>query len=757
MEACLMAKSKLKRLSRIILVIVFLLALLVFLAIDVVVPRVAQSKIRTAIEAQGYGPARLLPPNIGLYRTTLANVSIGDPDRPRIELASATVTYTPSQLLAGRVEDILLSGLLMRVEPNQAPSSQPLAPRALKAFATTRPVELQDLLPPQFPATLPANAAGEPLFRTARLTNARVEFVDPETGLPTSMLIDAQAKAGANRKIDFSVSAGFGSVKAQVIGVADPGFEVVDATVSVRGVTLDALRPVIPGNIPIHLTQPAELDAQLHVDRVNGPRFDLPDLTIRIPEASIDAGTANRLDIKQLVFTMAGSVHRYGSDWYAALTRGPNLSIDSVSPPAPFRPVPLTITFAPTYARFNPDSWGISCQGAALDIDKSRFGLDLRPFTVATSPAGLVGSITARLREIELGRNPVLEKLVPEIRQWNLSGKLSASASMQLEGAVIRPRLSVRVDNANMENTDYELKVKGINAAFALTGFSPLRSEVDQTISASYIQMGKWEIVDTEAKFTIPGESRPVILLNGLPGEGQIVKTSVARFGWAGGEVWCSPFEVNFAQPRIRTELGAKDLDLSKVLWVVSNEKAWAEGIVDLKLWADFSWPELRFGNGWASSRPDWRITLTDPTKGQAVMLHLPDSAQQLDNWFRLRDPRFQDNAVLAPIREQVVSTIADFYVDDFRAEFSRTKQGKQVTTIRLHGGGREADAQTHQTSQTHKLDLNITATDLDILVSHFLKVKSNAADQAAAQATTQATTTQASTTQSTDGKAGSQ
>lgn len=744
-----MATSKLKRVSRIILAILVLIALLIYVAFGVVVPRVAQSKIKSAIEAQGYGPVRLLPPDIGLYRTTLANLSIGNPDRPQIELASATVTYTPSQLWAGQVEDILLSGLLMRVEPGH-PTSQPLAPRT---SATTRPFEPQDLLPPAPPSTHSVTATREPIFRTARLTNARIEFVDPDTGLPTSMLIDAQAKAGANRKIDFAVSAGFGSVKANVTGAADPGFEIVDADVSVRGITLDALRPVMPG-IPIHLTQPAELDAQLHVDRVNGPRLDLADFTIRIPNASVDAGTTNRLDITQLAFSMAGSVHRYGSDWYAALTRGPNLTIDSISPPAPFRPVPISVTFAPTYARFNSDSWGISCQGAALDIDQSRFGLDLRPFTIATSPTGLVGSITARLRQIELGRNPVLEKLVPEIKQWNLSGKLAASASVQLEGAEIRPRLSVRVDNANLENTDYELKVKGINAAFALTGFSPLRTEVDQTIGAEYIQMGKWEIVDSEAKFTIPGETRPVILSNGLPAEGQIIRASTARFGWAGGEVWCSPFDVNLAQPRIRTELGAKDLDLSKVLWVVSNQKAWAEGIVDLKLWADFSWPELRFGNGWASSRPDWRITVTDPARSQSVILHLPDSAQQLDNWLRMRDPRFQDNAVLAPIRQQVVSTIADFYVDDFRAEFSRTPEGKQVTTIRLHGGGRETDAQTHQTSQTHKLDLSITAADLDILVSHFLKVKSSAPDEAAGALSA---TTQAATTQPTSGKAGSQ
>jgi len=584
-------------------------------------------------------------------------------------------------------------------------------------------------------------------------------LVDPETGLPTSVLIDAQAKAGANRKIDFSVSAGFGAAKAMVSGTADPGFEVIDADIAVRGITLDALRPLIPGGIPAKLTEPAEIDAQIHVDRVIGPRYDLSDVTIRVPNASLDFGAQNRIDVHQMVFSMAGSVHKYGSEWYAALTRGPNLTIDSINPPAPFRPVPVAISFAPTHARFGPDSWGISCEGAALDIDKSRFGLDLRPFTVATSPSGLVGSITARLRNIELGRNPVVEKLVPEIKQWNLSGKLSASASLQIEGAAFRPRLSVRLEDANMQNTDYELKVQGINASFALIGFSPLRSEIDQTISAKYVQMGKWEVVDAEAKFAIPGEMRPTILLSGLPGEGQIIKVAAARFGWAGGDVWCSPFDVNLAQPRIRTELGAKDLDLSKILWVVSGNKAWAEGIVDMKLWADYSWPEIRFGNGWASSRPDWRISVTDPTKGQTVMLHLPDSAQQLDNWFRLRDPRFQDNAILAPIREQVVGTIADFHVDDFRADFARDSRGKQLTTIRLHGGGRETNAQTKQSVDTHKLDLSITATDLDILVSHFLKVKNEGADQAAVAgvAAAQAAATQGATTQPATGKAGSQ
>ncbi len=743
-----MAKSRLKRLSKIFLAIVLLIALLLYVALGVVVPRIAQSKIQSAIEAQGYGSVRLLPPDVGLYRTTLANLSIGDPDRPRLELASATVTYTPSQLLAGRVQDILLNGLLMRVESDAGSSSS-------RTPAATRAAGPQNLLPPEPAATLRAGSTGEPIFRTARLTNARVEFVDPDTGLPTSMLIDAQAKAGANRKIDFSVSAGFGSAKALVTGTADPSFEVLDASVNVRGVTLDALRPLIPGGIPVHLVRPAELDAQLHVDRVNGPRFDVPDFTIRLPDSRIDLGAQEGVSIRELVLSMAGSIHRYGTDWYGAFTRGPNLTIESVAPPSPFQPVPVAITFAPIHARFNPDSWGVSCEGAALDIDKSRFGLDLRPFTIATSPGGLVGSLTARLRDIELRRNPVVEKLVPEINQWHLSGKLSAVASLQLEGTSVRPRVGVRLDNCNLENTDYELKVQGINAAFALTGFSPLKSEVDQTIGASYIQMGKWEITDAEAKFAIPGETRPIILLNGLPGEGQIIKASIARFGWAGGEIWCSPFEVNLAQPRITTELGAKDLDLSKILWVVSGSKAWAEGIVDMKLWADFSWPELRFGKGWAASRPDWRITMTDPTKGQSVMLHLPDSAQQLDNWFRLRDPRFQDNAILAPIREQVVETVADFQVDDFRADFSRNPDGKQITTIRLHGGGHQTNLQTKQVTETQKLDLTITATDLDVLVSHFLKVKSNASDQAAAGMPE--ATSRPSTTAPTDRKAGSQ
>jgi hypothetical protein len=753
-----MAKSKLKRLSKLIVAILFIVALLIYIAVIVVVPRVAQSKIRSAIEAQGYGPVRLLRPDIGLYRTTLANLSIGNPDRPQIELASATVTYTPSQLLAGQVDDILLSGLLMRIEPASHPSTESSTILGVSRVASaTQPASF---VSPESPATSPAAAhSSNPFFRTARLTNARAEFVDPETGLPTSMLIDAQAKAGSNRKIDFSISTAFGAAKAVVTGTADPGFEVIDADIAVRGVTLDALRPLIPGGIPAKLTEPAEIDAQIHVDRVNGPRYDLPNIAIRVPSASLDIGAQNRIDVHQMVFSMAGSVHKYGSDWYAALTRGPNLTIDSINPPAPFQPVPLTISFAPTYARIGTDSWGISCEGAALDIDKSRFGLDLRPFTVATSPNGLVGSISARLREIDLVRNPVVEKIVPEIKQWNVTGKLVAGMSLQLEGGTIRPRLNVRLDNCNLQNTDYELKVQGINAAFAVTGLSPLRSETDQTISAKYVQMGKWEIVDAEAKFAIPGEMRPTILLSGLPGEGEIIKVDVARFGWAGGDVWCSPFVVNLAQPRIRTELAAKDLDLSKILWVVSGSKAWAEGIVDMKLWADYSWPEIRFGNGWASSRPDWRISVTDPTKGQTVMLHLPDSAQQLDNWFRLRDPRFQDNAVLAPIREQVVGTVADFHVDEFRADFARNPDGKQLTTIRLHGGGRETNAQTKQSVDTHKLDLSITATDLDILVSHFLKVKSEGADQAAITAVpaTQAAATQGATTQPATGKAGSQ
>jgi hypothetical protein len=214
------------------------------------------------------------------------------------------------------------------------------------------------------------------------------------------------------------------------------------------------------------------------------------------------------------------------------------------------------------------------------------------------------------------------------------------------------------------------------------------------------------------------------------------------------------PFEINLAHPRVQARLGAAELDLANVLWVVSNEKAWAEGLVDMELWADFSWPEIRFGNGWASSRPNWHHTLTDPNKGRAVVLHLPDSAQQLDNWLRMRDPRFQDSAVLAPIRQQIVGTISDFHVDEFRADFSRSPDGKQVTAIRLHGGGKEMDQESRTLKDTHRLDLTVAATDVDILVSHFLKVKNEGQGQASAAAATQQAEP---ATQPSEGKAGSQ
>lgn len=734
-----MARPKLRRLFKIALFLVIALALLLWVAFTVIVPRLARTRIKESIEAQGYGPVRLLTPDIGLYRTTVANLSIGNPAHPQVELASATVTYTPARLLAGQVDDILLSGLVMRIEPPAPAASAPASRSITTAQATTEPIVL-----PAHPTTAPARPPADPPFRSAKLTNARLEFVDPATGLPTSVLLDAQAKAGKDRTIDFSVHAGFGALQAEVTGSADPSFEVVDADITVRGITLEPLRVVVPSGIPAKLTQPAEIDAKVHLDRT-GPQLDLQNLTVRIPRASIDAGEQERIDLRDTTLSLAGSLHRYGSDWYLAVTRGPDLTIDSVAPPAPFRPLPVALSFAPTRARFGANgSWGISCEGASLDIDRSRFGLDLRPFTIASSRDGVIGALNAQLRDIELGRNPVIEKIIPDIRQWNVSGRLSASIGLQLDGQAFRPRVGIRLANANLENTDYQLRVKGVNADFALTNFSPVQTDVDQTISADYIQMGKWEIVSAEAKFTVPGESQYTIRNDSTPAEGQIVKVNILRFGWAGGDVWSAPFDLNLAHPRIRTELGAKDLDLSKIVWVASNQMAWAEGLVDLKLWADYSWPELRFGNGWAASRPDWRIALTDPNRGRAVVLHLPDSAQQLDNWFRMRDPRFQDDAILADIRRQIVGTISDFEVNEFRADFSRSPAGKQISTIHLRGGG-QADK-----DDAHRLNLTITATDVDLLISHFLKVKSDTPDEPATQPTTQSTT-QPATTQAMD------
>ena len=88
-----MVKPRLKRMARIAAVVLIALALLL-VAFSVVVPY-RPIPDQKGHRGPGYGPVRLLQPDVGLYRTTLANLSIGDPDHPQLELASATVRLTP--------------------------------------------------------------------------------------------------------------------------------------------------------------------------------------------------------------------------------------------------------------------------------------------------------------------------------------------------------------------------------------------------------------------------------------------------------------------------------------------------------------------------------------------------------------------------------------------------------------------------------------------------------------------------------------
>ena len=114
-----------------------------------------------------------------------------------------------------------------------------------------------------------------------------------------------------------------------------PDFEVIDA--DVRYAVSRSIRCVRSSPMKFPRAHRAGRVEMLRSTLIaSGPRFDLPVPRFAFP-ASVDLGNENQVDLRQLVFSMAGGVHRYG----VRLVWGPDPRAEphhcaSVAPPGSF-------------------------------------------------------------------------------------------------------------------------------------------------------------------------------------------------------------------------------------------------------------------------------------------------------------------------------------------------------------------------------------------------------------------------------------
>ena len=132
---------------------------------------------------------------------------------------------------------------------------------------------------------------------------------------------------------------------------------------------------------------------------------------------------------------------------------------------------------------------------------------------------------------------------------------------------------------------------------------------------------------------------------------------------------------------------------------MLSGEKAWGSGLVDLDLPIKLAWPKIRFGDGFVEARP-------------GGLLRLEAVGQQLGQYLVSADPRFATDPTYAKIRERVVGAVQNFRFSHLRADMKRVEDHLD-TVIAIKGKGDTAGGQ--------ELNLNLNVADVDWMLSRYL------------------------------------
>ena len=655
---CLVIMIKLKRKTKRLLVVLGVLAVGGYVAWAVVLPRVVRGKVAGALEAAGYGPVRMDLPRIGLTSATLGGISAGLP--ARLEIGRVYATYSPGGLFSGRVNAVEVSQVRLAL-PEAGPGGQ-----AAEAGASART--------PNSPAiSLPVD----------RLTVRDAEVSVPTPGGRLTIPLEMLATADEQRDIHVSISGSVGDARVVVSAVSSPGLDRIDWQLSVSGLSAGLVRSWLPPNAPKIVADGVQLSAAGRVSGLQTPAIDVSTFSIRVPQVTIgEAGKGIIVNNVELLATGGAQVTATG--WQAKLADGASFKAN-IAWRGETSPLPVMLRWAATEASGGAGSWNASSEGAVLQVAEAK--VTMAPWKLTGVGGAADGQLRLALAPLDLkalGEHPEVARAM---KAWKAEGKLLAQADVTLVRGEVRPRAVVEVNKVSLVNKYYQLSVQDISSKLTISQFSPLKTEPGEHLTFRYAQIGKWELLDALATFSLNGDNN--------------VNIESARLGWAGGELWCEPFRMALAAPVVRAKLSGKDLDLSKIVWVLSAEKAYAEGRADLQIPLDFSWPNIRFGQGYAEARP-------------GSILHLTDTAQKVEAWLTSADPRFVTDPTYSKVRERIVQALQDFKLQKLRADFER-KDNRLLTRITIQGAGNTKNGQ--------ELNLNVTANDLDWLLSGYLSL----------------------------------
>ena len=616
---------------------------------EFVVPPMLRAQIVKALEKQGLTPAKVTVSQTTLFSVTLTDLQAGEAISARI----VHLRYNPLALITGQLRQIVVDGLIVR------PASFPTPPSPASANASA-PLRL-------------------PEVKTLHITNSSIELPSPAGPVTVPVRIDANAQ---DHKLTIRVQASLNGTTALFDAITDPQFTDMEIHAQIDA-DLGRLAAELAPKIQTKGT--LSLNAAGNLNRKSNLTWKLSNVDVR---STIDELFVRASGVKLHGIKLAAGFGASGDGRTTVIQMRPDASatVGQIDLPGKRPAVPLVINHKAATFTQTPNGWELEGDGGMITLGD--LDIPISPGRFAFMDRKPTGQMSSTISLAKLTQSKLLLKILPVLAKMQLDGNATVRLIGAESGGRQQPSLQIVMDNGKITSQEYQLTADGIAGQITLIDFANPHSLPSQQLTLHYGQMGKFEVRDGLFQFALKDLSN--------------ISVEKSQLGWAGGQLWCDPYTVNFADPVIRTKAYGRGLDLGKIVWIASSEKAWATGLVDIDLPVTFLWPKVRFGNGFVETRP-------------GSVLHLQYVADQLTKYLNASDPRFVTDPTYAAIGKRMADALNDFRVDKLRADFKRG-DNKLETALQLQGAGAVKDAQA--------LNLNVSVSDLDWLISRYLSVK---------------------------------
>jgi hypothetical protein len=306
-------------------------------------------------------------------------------------------------------------------------------------------------------------------------------------------------------------------------------------------------------------------------------------------------------------------------------------------------------------------------QGARVTFDANWSALPDAVLTASGSlqhdESGLAGRVVVNLPTKQYDDAQILARHVPQLRRWDVTGKLGARAEITLERNQPRGQVTVTVDNANFASKDAGVDVHGLGGSVTVdVGANGLSTPSPQRITADRAALASVDLTDASLAFQL--KSTATVLVDQLSAH------------WLGGRVSTSTVPINFADPKFEATLVADHIQLRELLAFAAEGRASGEGLISGRVVLRVNGPQVSFGQG--------QLRSESPT-GQIQVADTEWLGAALD----ASDPRFSAAGELQQVKQRILDALKDFTYDRLAFNFAEEPASGGLLQVNTHGKGR--------------------------------------------------------------------